>query len=99
MLPPNISNIHIYLAYFRAGSLVLESLIVTDSFVSIPRHPSSSDRPKFREMVLILISNEGEVLHVPQEALDTHRMAGELGAPLEAGEDMYPDLQMTYTNN
>ena len=63
----------------------------------VNRHPSSSDRPRFREMVLVLIGNERTVLHIPQEALDTHRLAGELGTPLEAGEDMYPDLQMTYT--
>ena len=48
-------------------------------------------------MVLVLIGNERVVLNIPQEALDTHRLAGELGAPLEAGEDMYPDLLMTYT--
>ena len=46
-------------------------------------------------MVLVLIGNEHAVLHIPPEALDSHRLAGELGAPLETGEDMYPDLQMT----
>lgn len=60
------------------------------------RNPSSSDRPKFREMVLVLIGKEEDVLYIPQEALDSHRLAGVLGAPLEAGSDMYPELERTY---
>lgn len=60
------------------------------------RHPSTSDRPRFREMVLILISDEEEVLYIPPEALYSHKMAGEVGAPLEAGTAMYPELEKTY---
>ena len=60
------------------------------------RHPNSSDRPKFREMVLTLIGEEDEVLYIPPEALSTHMMAGALGSPLDTGMDMYPELEMTY---
>ena len=33
---------------------------------------------------------------IPQEDLDTHQLAGVLGAKLEAGERMYTDLQFKY---
>jgi hypothetical protein len=36
------------------------------------------------------------VLSIPQEALDTHHLAGVLGSPLKAGERMYEDLQTRY---
>ena len=33
---------------------------------------------------------------IPLEALDSHPLAGVLGSPLEAGENMYLDLQSQY---
>ena len=33
---------------------------------------------------------------IPQEDLDSHQLAGALGAPLEAGGGMYKDLQLKY---
>ena len=36
------------------------------------------------------------MLSVPDEAHLTHPQAGVLGAPLEAGENMYIDLQKRY---
>ena len=47
-------------------------------------------------MVLILISEEEEALLIPPEALSTHMLAGVIGSPLEAGIDMYPELELTY---
>ena len=37
------------------------------------------------------------MLSIPQEALDTHPLAGVLGSPLEAGENMYSDLHNQYS--
>ena len=42
------------------------------------------------------MENEETVLRVPEEDAATSRLAGVLGAPLGAGQDMYPDLQETY---
>lgn len=47
-------------------------------------------------MVLVLISEEDEVLFLPPEAISSHVMAGALGSPLDTGMDMYPKLEMTY---
>ena len=44
------------------------------------------------------MGNQQLVLSIPQDAIETHQLAGVLGAPLEAGEKMYQDLQNTYVN-
>ena len=56
-------------------------------------------RPKFSDLALILVSDRKVVLTIPQEELATHPLAGVLGAPLEAGEGMYLDLQNRYVFN
>ena len=53
-------------------------------------------RPSFRELLLTLLRNPKAVLSIPQEALDTHNLAGVLGSPLDVGESMYRDLQNKY---
>ena len=60
------------------------------------RNPTTEERPTFRELLLPLISNQETAMVVPQEDLATHQLAGVLGAPLEAGERMYKDLQLKY---
>ena len=42
------------------------------------------------------MENEETVLRVPEEDAATSRLAGVLGAPLEAGQDMYLHQQETY---
>ena len=44
------------------------------------------------------MGNEQLVISIPQDAIETHQLAGVLGAPLEAGEKMYQDLQYTFVN-
>ena len=39
------------------------------------------------------------MLSIPQEALNTHNLAGVLGSPLEVGANMYRDLQNKYYDN
>ena len=56
-------------------------------------------RPKFSDLALILVGDRKEVLAIPREELATHPLAGVLGAPLEAGEGMYLDLQNRYVFN
>lgn len=36
------------------------------------------------------------VLYIPPEEATTHKLAGILGGPLEAGEGMYKELQWKY---
>ena len=67
------------------------------SHISSPyRNPVATNRPAFREILLSLLNSPEEVLSIPPEALDTHHLAGVLGSPLEAGENMYPDLHNQY---
>ena len=60
------------------------------------RNPNTSRRPKFRDIFLVLIENETFILSLPQEAHETHQLSATLGAPLEAGEMIYRDLQNMY---
>ena len=53
-------------------------------------------RPNFREITLALTGRETDILHIPKEVYEAHQQAGDLGSPLEAGEDVYIDLQQTY---
>ena len=62
----------------------------------ILRHRDTASRPAFRDILLILLGNEADILEIPSDALSSHRQAGVLGAPLEAGEDMYRELQGKY---
>ena len=56
----------------------------------------AAQRPAFRDLLLRLLSSPEEVLSIPPDALDTHNLAGVLGSPLKAGENMYRDLQNRY---
>ena len=60
------------------------------------RDPVAGNRPRFRELTIVLTGNPHHVLSIPQEALDVHKLAGVLGSPLEAGKNMYSDLQNKY---
>ena len=60
------------------------------------RNPVAAQRPSFRELLLTLLNIPNAILSIPQEALDTHSLAGVLGSTLNAGEDMYRDLQNRY---
>ena len=55
-------------------------------------------RPSFRDIMLTLVGSEEMVLNIPEEDSSTNPLAGVLGAPLEAGENMYSELQRRYIN-
>ena len=54
-------------------------------------------RPSFRELFLALTGDISQVLLIPQTDGEIHPLAGVLGSPLEAGKNMYKDLQNKYT--
>ena len=62
------------------------------------RHPQAMVRPSFRDIVLTLVGSEEMVLNIPEEDSSTNPLAGVLGAPLEAGDKMYSQLQRRYVN-
>ena len=57
------------------------------------RYPLAGNRPGFRELVIVLTGNPPDVLSVPQEVHHSHQLARVLGSSLEAGKNMYLDLQ------
>ena len=63
---------------------------------NILRNPETHSRPTFRDIYLSLSQYTMFVLQIPDDALLTHPQAWVLGAPLEAGEKMYIDLQKSY---
>ena len=62
------------------------------------RHPETVLRPAFRDILLTLVGSEVVVLNIPEEDSSTNPLAGVLGAPLEAGENMYSELQRRYVD-
>ena len=66
------------------------------SIYSIFRHPDSSRRPTFDEIVKDLSENTYQLLSWRDIDKSVHAQASVLGAPLEAGHDLYPELQQTF---
>ncbi len=60
------------------------------------RHPDTKFRPSFRDIVIALNGSIVNVLSIPEEDSSTHPLARVLGATLEAGENMYIQLQIRY---
>ena len=62
------------------------------------RNTEKSSRPDFGELVRTLSSPITDLLSWFEEDTKIHPQATVLGAPLEAGQDLYPELQKIYTN-
>ena len=60
------------------------------------RSPVAAQRPSFRELLLALLDDPKVVLSIPPETIGANPLAGVLGSQLEAGENMYRDLQDRY---
>ena len=61
------------------------------------RHPESSSRPTFSELLQVLSQgSETDLLRWSEEDMRVHPQAAVLGAPLEAGKDLYIELQNAY---
>ena len=63
------------------------------------RHPESKKRPAFNDIMLLLLKDDSTLLLIPDEDRLTHSDAGQLGAPLEAGDKLYTDLQSMYIDD
>ena len=61
----------------------------------VHRHPDPHLRPSFDDVIMIL-GDDSTILNIPEDALTSHPQAGVLGAPLEAGHNMYYSMQKTY---
>lgn len=61
------------------------------------RHPESSSRPCFQDILSALHKDEGQVLEIPANAAQSHPRAATLGAFLDAGAVMYQDICMQYS--
>lgn len=60
------------------------------------RNPDPSKRTPFKELIFELLQPEDIILQVPETDMNTHKLAGIIGGPLEAGENMYQELQTKY---
>ena len=63
------------------------------------RNADKPSRPDFAELVRALSSPVTDLLSWSEEDMRVHPQAAVLGAPLEAGKDLYPELQGTYMHN
>ena len=63
------------------------------------RNADKSSRPDFAELVHALSSPATDLLSWSEEDMRVHPQAAVLGAPLEAGKDLYHELQRTYMHN
>ena len=71
-------------------------IVYTVTFVT-PRNPDASSRPTFMEVLHALFACEDNRQSWTADEDETvHTQATVLGAPLEAGNDLYPELQQTY---
>ena len=68
-----------------------------------PRHPESSGRPSFEDLVLSLSDgenhDEANLLKWSDEDKAIHPQAATLGADLETAQCLYMDLQMAYISD
>ena len=62
-------------------------------FLLCYRHPDPVARPTFSELYQALSQPESELLGWSEEDMRVHSQAAVLGAPLEAGKDLYRELQ------
>ena len=74
--------------------MISTQLLIAEYFCY--RNSDKSARPQFREIVKTLSQPEHELLHIPEEVSKGHPQASILGAPLEAGSNLYTELQNTY---
>ena len=59
------------------------------------RHPEASSRPTFADLQQVL-SDTDNLLSWSKEDTKVHPQAVVLGAPLDTGKDLYPEVQLTY---
>ena len=60
------------------------------------RNPDSTARIGFRDILIQMMAPEEQLLEIPDDALNIHELAGVQGAPTEAWQSMYLELQQAY---
>ena len=65
----------------------------------IIRNADKASRPDFAELVRAISSPVTDLLSWSEEDMRVHPQAAVLGAPLEVGKYLYPELQGTYMYN
>ena len=55
-------------------------------------------RPGFRDILLSLLEDEEEILRMPRDAVGSNSLVAVLGASLDAGFNLYTELQTKYSN-
>ena len=78
--------------------LPVANTVTGDISLFCSRHPQASSRPTFSQLLQALCQPDTELLSWSEEDVRVHPQAGMLGAPLEAGKDLYPELQQIYKN-
>ena len=63
------------------------------------RHSEAGKRPTFSAIVKMLSHSDSHLLSWTDQDRKVHPQASCLGAPLEAGENLYPDLQEYYMDD
>ena len=63
------------------------------------RNADKPSRPDFAELVRALSSPVTDLLSWSEEDMRVHPQAAVLGAPLEVGKDLYPELREIYMHN
>ena len=71
----------------------LVPLAIESCFFLCYRHPDTVSRLTFSELCQALSQPESELLGWSEEDMRVHPQAAVLGAPLEAGKDLYRELQ------
>ena len=80
----------------RYGEEFVLSVWIALVSVNTCRNTEKASRPAFAEIVQTLSSPVPDLLNWTEEDKRVHPQAVVLGAPLEAGKDLYPELQETY---
>ena len=79
----------------------IDEIMTGDNAVSTIAQISAQNKDQWilkllSKFVIVLTGSPQDMLSIPQEALDVHRLAGVLSSPLEARKNMYSDLQNKY---
>ena len=89
-----------FFAYFRLNFFFeIFCISIFYNYYSHCRHPDQSSRPTFIHLLKTLTRSPGQLLSWSHE--DTWGVAEAivLGAPLQAGKKLYPDLQDVYSRS
>ena len=80
----------------KCSQLVISNLTYIASIYKFNRHSDASVRPMFSAIFKMLSHSDSQLLSWSDKDKRVHPEACCIGAPLEAGDELYPDLQDYY---